>query len=143
MHMDLSRGFVLEDPPLTLAFGMSEREFLVTFGSRARRVTDGYHALSCTSLGGLRHELGCHFRRGLFKRGLNELEFFRKEYPDQAASFAEFQRHFEMAFGPPSETKPGNEGFPNHRWVLPGFEIYHVVYARFGLEEHLRIRVRK
>jgi len=44
------------------------------------------------------------------------------------------------SFGPPTETTPGSEGLPNHRWVFPGFEIVHVVYDRFGPEEHMRIR---
>jgi hypothetical protein len=133
--MDLTQGFALEDPPVTLRFGMSARELQQLLGDRLRRVTNGYYCLSCTSLGGLQHELGCHF-----KRGLKELEFFRKAYPDQVASFNEFQRHFESVFGPPTETTPGSEGLPNHRWMLPGFEIIHVVYDRFGPEEHMRIR---
>jgi hypothetical protein len=133
--MDLNRGFTLENPPVTIRFGMSERELRQLVGDRLRRVTSGYHCLSCTSLCGLRHELGCHF-----ERGLRELEFFRKAYPDQRASFNEFQHHFESAFGPPTETMPGGEGFPSHRWVFPGFEIVHVVYDRFGPEEHMRIR---
>jgi len=114
---------------------MSQRELRRLVGDRLRRVRRGYYCLSCTSLGGLRHELGCHF-----DRGLQELEFFRKAYPDQRASFNEFQHHFESAFGPPTETTPGSEGLPNHRWVFPGFEIVHVVYDRFGPEEHMRIR---
>jgi hypothetical protein len=133
--MDLAKGFTLEDPLVTIRFGMSERELQQLLGERLRHITDGYYCLSCTSLGGLQHELGCHF-----KGGLNELEFFRKAYPDQVASFNEFQRHFEAVFGPPAETTPGSEGLPNHRWTLSGFEIIHVVYDRFGPEEHMRIR---
>jgi hypothetical protein len=133
--MDLASGFRLEDPPVMLRFGMSEGELQRLVGERLRRVTNRYYCLSCTSLGGLPHELGCHF-----KRGLKELEFFRRAYPDQVASFNEFQRQFESEFGPPTETTPGSEGLPNHRWVFPGFEIIHVVYDRFGPEEHMRIR---
>jgi hypothetical protein len=140
--MDLLRGFTLEDPSVTIRFGMSTRELKQLLGERVRRVTSGYYCLSCTSLGGLRHELGCHFKRGLFHGGLTELEFFRKAYPDQAASFNEFQRHFESVFGPPTETTPGSEGLPNHRWLFPGFEIVHVMYDRFGPEEHMRIRAK-
>ena len=140
--MDLSRGFTLEDPPVTIRFGISERELDQLLGERLRRITNVYYCLSCMSLGGLQHELGCHFKRGLFKGRLDELEFFRKAYPDPVASFDEFERHFELAFGPPIETTPGSEGLPNHRWLFPGFEIIHVVYDRFGPEEHMRIRAK-
>ena len=133
--MDLNRGFTLEDPPVTIRFGIGQSELQHLVGQSLRRVTDDYYCLSCTSLGGVQHELGFHF-----KSGLKELEFFRRAYSDQVASFNEFQHHFESVFGPPTETTAGSEGLPNHRWVLPGFEIIHVVYDRFGPEEHMRIR---
>ena len=135
--INLNRGFTLEDPAVTICFGMSESELWQLLRSRVRFVRSGYHCLTCTSLGGMQHELGCRF-----ECGLTELEFCRKEYPDQVASFNEFQRHFEAAFGPPTESLPGSEGFPSHHWALPGFELVHFVYNRFGPEEHLRIRVK-
>lgn len=104
-----------------------------------KRVTHGYYTLSCVSLGGLPHELGFHF----YPRPdgiLTELEFFRRSYVDQKASFEEFQNHFEMFFGKPTDVKPGGEGFPSYMWNLNGAKIVHYVFDRFGPEEHMRIR---
>jgi len=101
-------------------------------------VTRGYFTISCVSLGGLHHELGFHF----LPRGgdhLHEFEFFRRSYPDQVASYREFQKHFEHAFGPPTRSTPGTEGYSRHEWEAPGARIIHFVQDRFGLEEHMRI----
>jgi hypothetical protein len=70
------------------------------------------------------------------------LEFFRTSYADQAGSYQEFQRHLEQTFGQPTSTTPGSEGFPSHTWRLPGAEVVHFVYDRFGPEEHVRIKKR-
>lgn len=87
----------------------------------------------------MNHELGFHFKPR--KDGtLHELEFFRRSYQDQEKSYNEFQHHFETAFGPPTETKPGPEGFPSHTWRLRGATIKHYVFDRFGPEEHMRIQ---
>jgi hypothetical protein len=81
--------------------------------------------------------LGLHCRD---QGHLSELEFFRTAYPDQRASYDDFQRHFEQAFGPPSSTEPADCGFLTHTWQLQGAIIVHYVFDRFGLEEYMRIR---
>lgn len=137
--MNLKQGFHIEEPRVFVPWGISEGELKRLLGSRLRHVTNGYHTISCTSLGGMNHELGFHFEP--HKDGtLHELEFFRRSYQDQEKSYNEFQHHFEAAFGPPTETKPEPEGFPSHTWRLRGATIKHYVFDRFGPEEHMRIQ---
>jgi hypothetical protein len=137
--MELDEAFTIEEPPISVAWGITEAELeALVRAPGLRRVTTAYYTLPVTVLGGLRCMLGFHFRgpRG----GLSELEFFRTAYPDPRASFEEFQRHFERAFGPPSITEPGAAGLPSHEWRLPRVTIVHAIVDRFGPEEHMRIR---
>jgi hypothetical protein len=142
VRMDISRGFQIEQPELFIPWKVSETELQKIFdGQLLRHVTHGYFTTHCTSLGGLSHELGFHFHpRG--EGVLIELEFFRTSYADQAGSYQEFQQHLETTFGQPTTTTPGSEGFPSHTWRLPGAEVVHFVYDRFGPEEHVRIKKR-
>jgi hypothetical protein len=141
-RMDISRGFRIEQPEIFVPWGASEAELQQLFvGLPLRLVTQGYFTISCTSLGGCSHELGFHF----YPRGagtLNELEFFRarSSYPGLAASYEEFQQHLEAAFGTPTATTPGSEGYPSQVWRLKGAEVLHFVRDRFGPEEHVRIK---
>jgi hypothetical protein len=137
--MDVHYGFSLEDPRVNIPWGISETELAALIGTRLRRITVGYFTLTCTSLLGLTHELGFHFEPRSGGR-LVELEFFRGSYPDLAASYREFQEKFEEAFGQPSKTKTGDQGFPLHEWVLGTVSIRHFVLDRFGPEEHMRAR---
>jgi hypothetical protein len=139
--MDLRNGFTIDNPPVAVPWSTSEAQLQNLFGSLLRHVTDGYWVAKVDVLGGLRCNLGFHFhqRPGV----LTELEFFRDSYADQSASFEEFQRYFEAVFGAPVSRKPGTEGFPECRWVVPGAEIVHYVFDRFGPEEHMRIRRRR
>jgi len=138
--MDISKRFQIEQPKIFVPWKISETELKQLFdGQLFRHVTHGYFTTTCTSLNGLSHELGFHF----YPRGegvLIEFESFRRSYPDQAASFQEFQRHLEMTFGQPTTTTPGTEGFPSHTWQLHGTQVVHFVYDRFGPEEHARIK---
>ncbi|NOT09661.1 MAG: hypothetical protein HOP28_15825 [Gemmatimonadales bacterium] len=136
--MDLSDGFRIDEPPVMVPWSVSENELGHLFGPVLRHVTAKYWTARVRVLGGLECNLGFHFRGN---RGqLSELEFFRDSYDDQAESFTGFQRHFEAAFGAPTETQPGTEGFPSYRWLVPGAEIIHLIVDRFGPEEHMRIR---
>jgi hypothetical protein len=138
--MDLRTGFQLEDPAVFVPWTVTEaglRTLLSPHG--LRKVTTGYFTISCRSLNGLNHELGFHFKPRGGDR-LDELEFFRRAYPDEAASFEEFQTHLERTFGPPTETHDDGGGFPTHQWHLPGADIIHLVKYRFAPEEHVRIR---
>jgi hypothetical protein len=138
--MNIEEGFQIEFPKIFVGWGISEselRELLEPHG--LRHITTGYYVLSCKSLDGLIHELGFHFlprSNGV----LTELEFFRSSYENQKASFDDFQEHFERAFGKPTKSTMGNEGFPKHTWDLNGVNIVHFVFDRFGPEEHMRIR---
>jgi len=138
--MDLRHGVSIDEPPVVVYWSVSESELEQLFGSTLRHVTDKYWTARVRVFGDLSCNLGFHFRGS--DGGLSELEFYRDSYADQTGSFDEFQRHFEAAFGPPTEQQPGTEGFPSYRWLVPGAEIIHLVYDRFGPEEHMRIRRR-
>jgi hypothetical protein len=136
--MDLRAAFPIEDPPVSVPWGATEEQLVQLLASASpRRVTRGYVTLPVQVLGGLNCMLGFHFRDS---GRLSELEFFRTAYPDQQASFDEFQRYFEQALGPPSRTEAGDQGFPLHEWRLPGARVVHYVFDRFGPEEHMRIQ---
>lgn len=83
--------------------------------------------------------LGFHFKPRWHGR-LKELEFFRDPSWTLAASYPDFQGHFEDVFGRPTRSQNGSEGFPSYWWELPEATIYHQVTMRFGPEEHMRIR---
>jgi hypothetical protein len=142
MHMDISAGFQIEQPELFVPWKISETELQRIFvGQQLQHITQGYFTSHCTSLGGLSHELGFHFH----PRGggvLIELEFFRTSYADQADSYRDFQRHLEATFGEPTTTTPGWQSFQSHTWRLPGADVVHFIYDRFGPEEHVRIKRR-
>jgi hypothetical protein len=138
--MNLSDGFQMEEPALLIPWGIREAQLQQLFATHSLcHVTRGYYTTSCVSLHGLRHELGFHFepRTGGI---LSELEFFRRAYPDLAASYHEFQRHLEASFGSPASSSPGSEGFLSHTWSPGGAVIRHFVFDRFGPEEHVRIQ---
>lgn len=138
--MDLRSGFHIDQPPVAVPWSVSEGELERLLGPGLRHVTDKYWTLRVNVLGGLSCKLGFHFRGSGGE--LSELEFFRDSYENQAESYDDFQRHFETAFGPPTERHAGPEGFPSCRWLVPGAEIIHTVFDRFGPEEHMRIRPR-
>jgi hypothetical protein len=135
--MNLKQGFTLDVPAVTVPWIASEEQLQELMGGVLRHVTGGYWVGKVQVLGGLRCNLGFHFEGQ--PAGLVSLEFFRDAYPDQRASFEEFQRHFEGEFGPPTSKKRGTDGYPEFRWRVPGADIVHYVYDRFGLEEHMRI----
>jgi hypothetical protein len=138
--MDLASGFQIELPDAFVPWGIHEPDLKRLLDRHGlKHVTHGYYTLSCVSLGGLSHQLGFHFypRSGGI---LNELEFFRRSYENQKASFDEIQKHFESSFGKPTKEQPGAEGFPSYMWNLDGAQIVHYVTDRFGPEEHMRIR---
>jgi hypothetical protein len=135
--MEIHEAFTIEKPAVSVPWGITESE-LEALIPGVHRVTQSYYSLPVTVLGGLRCMLGFHFRGS--SGGLSELEFFRTAYPDERASFEEFQRHFEQVFGPPSHSAPVIQGFPRHEWRAPGISIVHFVADRFGPEEHMRIQ---
>jgi hypothetical protein len=138
--MDLTTGFQIESPNVFVAWGVRPtklKSLLTEHG--LKRVTHGYYTLSCVSLNGLSHDLGFHFRPrwgGI----LNELEFFHRSYKELEVSFEEFQKHFEAAFGKPTNEQPGDQGLPSFCWNFASIQIVHYVLDRFGPEEHMRIR---
>jgi len=137
LPIKIRETFTIEEPAVSVPWGLTAAELEALVPS-VRHVTHAYYTLPVTVLGGLDCMLGFHFRGP--HGGLSELEFFRTAYPDQRASFEEFQRHFEAAFGPPSASESGYDGLPSCEWRLSGISIVHFVLDRFGPEEHMRIR---
>jgi hypothetical protein len=137
--VDLSAGFQVESPDVFVPWGISERALLRLLPITPEHVTSGYYVIDCTSLGGLAHALGFHFKRGIRPR-LVELEFFRRSYPDLGASFAEFQHHLEATFGLPTSREPGlGSGFPRFSWRQDHALVRHFVMDRFGPEETVSV----
>ena len=137
--MDLAEGFQIEDPEVFIPWNIREARLLDLLPTPPTSVTSGYYCISCTSLGGLRHELGFHFRPRR-KGRLKELEFFRTSYPNLESSFEEFERHLRATFGEPTEQFEGDQNLPGYTWKLGPAQIQHYVFDRFGPEEHVRIR---
>jgi len=135
--MDLQSGFQIEDPQVFIPWHIGEDAVRALLPS-VKTVTNGYLTMECVFLHGLQHQLGFHFDRPRDGR-LVEFEFFRLSYPDLEASYSEFQRHLEAAFGRPARSRLGDEGFPSHEWSNGGAAIRHYVLDRFGPEEHVRI----
>jgi len=135
--MDLRQGFTLADPSVTVPWTASEEHLQELLGGILRHRTGGYWVAKVKLLGGLQCNIGFHFEGQ--PAVLANLEFFRDAYPDQRESFEEFQRYFELAFGAPTSKNRGTAGYPEFRWSVPGAEIVHYVYDRFGPEEHMRI----
>lgn len=138
--MEIEKGFKIDSPNVFVPWNIDEKEFLELFKTaELKNVTSGYYTIPCESLNGLKSLIGFHFEPR--KNGvLNELEFFRTNYDDQKKSFDDFQSHFENAFGKPTGSSKGNEGFDNYQWSINGIKIMHYVFDRFGPEEHMRIK---
>ena len=136
--MNISEGFRIEDPDVFVPWGIDENK-LIDLLPRAslRKVTDGYYVIPCTSLGGLRHTLGFHFRPSQDGR-LWELEFFL-EQSLSSRTYREWQQHLERAFGKSDTNVPADFGFERHEWHIGSIEVIHTVVDRFTEEEHVRI----
>jgi hypothetical protein len=144
--VDGGRGFELEEPRLTIPWGIQPAALRILFHeaelkSELRCVTEGYYVALCTVLGGLKTMLGFHFRPQSETGVLVELEFYENGANDLEASFALYQRHLEQTFGPPSRTKAGllSPNLPTCEWHRGRIRVSHWVMERFGPEEHVRI----
>lgn len=141
--MNLEDGFQLEWPRAFVPWSSTRATLRALFPAPGigrqgiKDVTTHYLVLSdAVSLGGLTHELGFH----LGIRGkLAKFELFRRSYPDLQASYAEFQKHLEAAFGPPTRREPGDLGCDRCEWELTGAAVLHELVDRFGPEEHVWI----
>lgn len=133
--MNIDKGFQIDEPNVFVPWDIDEKGLENLLGNYGlRKIKDGYHCISCKSLGGLSHELGFHFEIKedenkikelenylksfsiiLMKVGpdfnpkregkLKELEFFRQSYQNLKESFDEFQAYFEKEFGKPRKSK--------------------------------------
>jgi hypothetical protein len=136
--VQIEHGFRIEEPPLTVPWGIDEDQLQRLFPNGLRRVTNGYYVASCTSLGGRRHKLGLHFRPDEAGR-LYELEFFLEDAP-VSRTFPDWQRRLVAIFGEPHTSLPGHAGYDEHVWRIGQVEIFHDVGEHFGPAESVRIR---
>ena len=136
--MDITKGNKINETDIFIKWDITEDELKILLKEKLYHDTKGYYTIYWKELGGLEHELGFHFEHRE-KSILKELEFFRKSYEHQKASFKEFQEYFERNFGAPTKSLPGAEGYSRHEWQLKGVKIFHYMFDRFGLEEHMRI----
>lgn len=136
--MDVARGFQIEYPSTFLPWGATEEEVLDLLARAPRRVTDGYHTVDCTALGGLLLTAGFHFDPRQDGR-LREVELFRAHSEELATSFARFQHHLELTFGPPHTTTRRPQWYPDHQWRFGHVRVRHFAQRRFVHEEHVRI----
>jgi hypothetical protein len=143
--MDLSNGFLVENPEAFVAWGADEESLRTVFPQGLRTVTTGYFTTACTSLTGLHHVLGFHMTPRENGR-LHELEFFRQDPRDSSqdpdvlsASFDEWQHHLEATFGPPSRVSEGDLDLPSCVWQIGAATLRHFCLYRFTPEQHVRI----
>lgn len=140
IEINLTKGFQINKPNIFIPWDIDENTLMDLFkDNQLKRVTNGYYTTNCTSLDNLACLIGFHFQPQS-KGKLNELEFFRSNYDNQQKSFDEFQTSFVKAFGQPTYTKKGDEGFNNYVWQFGKIQIVHYVFDRFGPEEHMRIK---
>jgi hypothetical protein len=137
-------GLTLEVPNFHIEWRTTRSEFVDSFpAERLRKVTPAYFTANCVSHRGLRCWIGFRFGRFPWQSVaplLYQLEFFRdRDSPlNLCTSFAEFQRHFEMVYGP-GQIVGQSQGFPVYRWLISGAEIRHFVSERFGPSEYLLV----
>jgi hypothetical protein len=112
MQSNLDCGYALEDPPITVPWGLSRRELVQILARHGvRRLNDNNFVLSCKSLTGLSHEL--HFRFNVdYGPSRYMLLLSRLPGDDVGRSFDTFQRHLELTFGSPSSSEDTEDGFP-------------------------------
>jgi hypothetical protein len=132
--VQLEDGFEVEDPEVTIPWGATVESMHSLLAGRVKQVTPDYLVFDCVSLHGMSHKLGLHFG----DEGLRELEFFKPDL-DIPDSFAEFQSHLELTFGPPDRTSAGEMDLPSYSWQLGAARVRHFVQYRFGFEQHVRV----
>lgn len=136
---NLHEGFQIEIPSTFVPWIIKESVMFDLFNKKISKVTSGYYVLKNTvSLGGLKCNIGFHFNKTT--ETLRKIEFFREIKLPHAKSFEEFQTYFEKSYGKPSESNKGTEGFNDYIWDIGAdVKIFHNIFDRFGLEEHMYI----
>ena len=151
--MDIQHGYNIDNPNIVVPMGITPRFLKRLFTDYPlKMVTPEYFVAECTSLSGLKHNLGFHFTP-IFPKALTltkrlyRLELFRTEndllyLPEsQTQSFTDFQTRLEIVFGSPTKSVEGTEGFPNHEWHFGNITIGHSVYEHFVMRESVGISI--
>jgi len=139
MRSNLDCGYALEDPPITVPWGLSRRKLAQILGGHGlRRWDNDNFVISCKSLTGLSHELQFRFN---VDYGPNHYMLVLYQLPghDIGQSFHTFQRHLELTFGSPSSSEDTDDSFPYYTWKIGDFTVSHGVHERFVLCETVSI----
>lgn len=134
--VDVERGFEIEEPTAIVPWKCSEDELVAVLARPPRRITDGYHTIDCTALGGLLLTAGFHFeprRNGT----LHRIELFRGETLELATSYARFQEHLRQTFGEPHEIIEQSHGYATTIWQFGDVRVRHSVSRRMVQEEQI------
>ena len=135
---DFEAGFLIEDPEMSVPFGISPSALESLAEGRLRKINEKYFAMPCIALSGLGLQLGFHFKDTQWGLRLNEFEVFFEDSEDYEAMFPIRQSHLEKALGSADTAQDTKlKGFKFFRWEMGGTVAEHFLRDRFGLEEHL------
>lgn len=132
--MEIAKGFQLEQPRVFVGWGITRDELEGLFAGTDLKQVDGFYfyLAGCVSLGDLSR--GIEFRFSRRSERLYEIGF-RVHADSIEESFPKLQQHLEATFGAPTMTSAGEEGFPDHIWLVHGVRIEHNVHEHFGPAE--------
>ena len=136
---EFERGFPVEDPPVTLEWGIAEDAALgLLAGARVQRVVAGQVRLRCKALGGLDIEVNLHFKPRTSGR-LKHLEMVRSPTRRRRKAFDDLQERLVSRLGAGVESKAGLfvpvEGITPRSWVCGLVDVTHDYYFQGALCE--------
>lgn len=135
---DFEAGFRIEDPEMTVPFGISLSGLEALAKMRLRKINGKYFSMPCVALSGLAMQLGFHFKDTQWGLRLFEFEVFFDGDEDYEAQFPIRQSHLERALGAADSVQETKlKGFKFYKWEMGGTTVEHFLRDRFGLEERI------
>lgn len=139
MHCDLTDGYELEEPPVTVPWGLSRRQLIKLLEPHGLKQVDGDNfVISCVSLCGLSHTLSIHFDTRCRARRYY-LRLSQSPSDDFHSSYELFQQHLERKFGSSSTYGNTEDNIVCHKWNIGEFTVHHAGFERFVLHETVSI----
>jgi hypothetical protein len=138
--MEIKKGFQIFNPNFFVPWTIKISELdMALKGFGLKKLSDIYATINCEPFSGATCDLDFRFEGP--GNSLNIIQLSRgpsKKFRTQTASFHDFQKHLEKAFGQPHEVTDGEFGVPNCIWRWGNIELRHDISEHFGAEEHLR-----